>query len=138
MRFVDASVFVHAFLKPKRKLKPHEIEIKESAKEIVRRINDGEEVGITVVQIVEIANLLESYLPLSEALKVEEFLLLAKNVNVFDVTKRDCLKALKISRDRSIGLSDAIAYVVMMKIGVNEIYSFDSDFDKLNVKRITE
>ncbi len=138
MRFVDASVFVHAFLKPKRKLKPHEIEIKESAKEIVRRINDGEEVGITVVQIVEIANLLESYLPLSEALKVEEFLLLAKNVNVFDVTKRDCLKALKISRERSVGLSDAIAYVVMMKIGVNEIYSFDSDFDKLNVKRITE
>jgi len=138
LRFVDASVFVHAFLKPKRKLKPHEIEIKESAKEIVRRINDGEEVGITVVQIVEIANLLESYLPLSEALKVEEFLLLAKNVNVFDVTKRDCLKALKISRERSVGLSDAIAYVVMMKIGVNEIYSFDSDFDKLNVKRITE
>ena len=138
MRFVDASVFVHAFLKPKRKLKPHEIKIKESAKEIVRRINDGEEVGITVVQIVEIANLLESYLPLSEALKVEEFLLLAKNVNVFDVTKRDCLKALKISRERSAGLSDAIAYVVMMKIGVNEIYSFDSDFDKLNVKRITE
>jgi len=138
LRFVDASVFVHAFLKPKRKLKPHEIEIKESAKEIVRRINDGEEVGITVVQIVEIANLLESYLPLSEALKVEEFLLLAKNVNVFDVTKRDCLKALKISRERSAGLSDAIAYVVMMKIGVNEMYSFDSDFDKLNVKRITE
>lgn len=138
MRFVDASVFVHAFLKPKRKLKTHEIKIKESAKEIVRRINDGEEVGITVVQIVEIANLLESYLPLSEALKVEEFLLLAKNVNVFDVTKRDCLKALKISRERSAGLSDAIAYVVMMKIGVNEIYSFDSNFDKLNVKRITE
>lgn len=138
MRFVDASVFVHAFLKPKRKLKPLEIEIKESAKEIVRRINDGEEVGITVVQIAEIANLLESYLPLSEALKVEEFLLLAKNVNVFDITKRDCLKALKISRERSAGLSNAIAYVVMMKIGVNEIYSFDSDFDKLNVKRITE
>ena len=138
MRFVDASVFVHAFLKPKRELKPHEIKIKESAKEIVRRINDGEEVGITVVQIAEIANLLESYLPLSGALKVEEYLLLAKNVNVFDVTKRDCLKALKISRERSVGLSDAIAYVVMTKIGVKEMYSFDSDFDRLNVKRITE
>ena len=37
MRFVDASVFVHAFLKPKRELKPHEIKIKESAKKIVRR-----------------------------------------------------------------------------------------------------
>ncbi len=70
MRFVDASVFVHAFIKPKRKLKPHEVRIKESAKAIVKRINDGEEVGITVVQLAEIANLLESYLTLKDALKV--------------------------------------------------------------------
>ncbi len=133
MRFVDASIFVHAFLKPKRELKPHEVKIEESAKEIVRRINDGEEVGITVVQVAEIANLLENYLPLSEALKVEEFLLLAKNVNVSDVTKRDCLEALKICRERNVGLSDAIAYVVMMKSGADEIYSFDGEF---NVKRV--
>ena len=77
-------------------MKDHEVKIKESAKKIVKRINNGEEVGITVVQIAEIANSLENYLPLKEALKVEEFLLLAKNVKVFDVTKRDCLKALKV------------------------------------------
>ncbi|HDN83557.1 MAG TPA: PIN domain-containing protein [Candidatus Altiarchaeales archaeon] len=138
MRFVDASVFVHAFLKPKRELKPHEMKIKESAKKIVKRINDGEEVGVTVVQVSEIANLLESYLPLNEALRVEKFLLLAGNVKVFDVTKRDCLKALKIVKEKNVGLCDAIAYVIMMKNGVNEIYSFDSDFDKLNVRRVTE
>ena len=138
MRFVDASVFVHAFLKPKRELKTHEMKIKESAKKIVKRINDGEEVGVTVVQVSEIANLLESYLPLNEALKVEKFLLLAGNVRVFDVTKRDCLKALKIVKEKNVGLCDAIAYVIMMKNGVNEIYSFDSDFDKLNVRRVTE
>ncbi len=138
MRFVDASVFVHAFLKPKRKLKDHEVKIKESAKSIVKRINNGEEVGITVVQIAEIANLLENYLPLDEALKVEEFLLLAKNVKVFDVTKRDCLRALKVAREKKVGLSDAIAYVTMIDNNVKEIYSFDRDFDRLNVKRITD
>ena len=136
MRFVDASVFVHAFLKPKRELKPHEIEIKESSKRIVKRINEGEEIGITVVQIAEIANILESYLPLSEALKIEEFLLLARNVDVFDVTKRNCLEALKISKEREVGLSDAVAYVIMKNNDVDEIYSFDSDFDRLNVKRV--
>jgi len=119
-------------------LKPHEMKIKESAKKIVKRINDGEEVGVTVVQVSEIANLLESYLPLNEALRVEKFLLLAGNVKVFDVTKRDCLKALKIVKEKNVGLCDAIAYVIMMKNGVNEIYSFDSDFDKLNVRRVTE
>lgn len=136
MRFVDASVFVHAFLKPKRKLKPHEIKIKESAKKIVKRIDDGEEVGITVIQIAEIANLLESYLPMNEALKVEESLLLTGNV--FDVTKKDCLKALKIAKERKVGLCDSIAYVIMKKNGVEEIYSFDSDFDKLDVRRVTD
>lgn len=120
MRFVDASVFVHAFLKPKRELKPHEMKIKESANKIVKRINDGEEVGVTVVQVSEIANLLESYLPLNEALRVEKFLLLAGNVKVFDVTKRDCLKV-KIVKEKNVGLCDAIAYVIMMKNGVNEI-----------------
>jgi len=138
LRFVDASVFVHAFLKPKRKLKDHEVKIKESAKSIVKRINNGEEIGITVVQIAEIANLLENYLPLNEALKVEEFLLLARNVKVFDVTKRDCLRALKVAREKKVGLSDAIAYVIMIDNNVKEIYSFDRDFDRLNVKRITD
>jgi AbrB family looped-hinge helix DNA binding protein len=38
LRFVDVSVFVHAFVKPKRELKQHEIEIKESAKDIVESI----------------------------------------------------------------------------------------------------
>jgi hypothetical protein len=137
LRFVDASVFVHAFIKPKRELKPHETKIKESAKKIVKRISDGEKVGITIVQVAEIANLLESYLPLSEAMKVEEFLLLAGNVKVFDVTKKDCLKALKVAKEREVGLSDAIAYVIMTNNSVGEIYSFDGDFDRLGVERVT-
>jgi hypothetical protein len=130
---------VHAFIKPKRELKPHEIEIKDSAKRIVERINDGEEIGITVVQLAEIANILESYLPLKDALKVEEFLLLAGNVTVYDVSKKDCVNALRIAKDKNVGLSDAIAYVLMMNSGINEVYSFDTDFDRLSgIKRITE
>ena len=31
MWFVDATVFVHAYIKPRRPLKPHEKRIKESA-----------------------------------------------------------------------------------------------------------
>ena len=45
---------------------------------------------------------------------------------------------MKIVKEKNVGLCDAIAYVIMMKNGVNEIYSFDSDFDKLNVRRVTE
>ena len=60
MRFVDASVFVHAFIKPKRELKPHEVKIREAAKVIVKKINEGEKVGLTVIQLAEIANIRET------------------------------------------------------------------------------
>lgn len=39
MRLVDASVFVYAFVKPRRKLKPHGEEMKKNAKKIVSRIS---------------------------------------------------------------------------------------------------
>ncbi|MBC7091752.1 MAG: type II toxin-antitoxin system VapC family toxin [Nitrososphaeria archaeon] len=136
MKFVDASVFVHAFIKPKRELKPFELEIKNNAKGIVRRIRDGEEVCMTVIQLAEIANLLENNLTLEEAFEVEEFLLFSENIKLYGVSKADCLKAVSVAKQNSIGLSDAIAYVLMLKNGVNEIYSFDRDFDKLGVKRV--
>ncbi|MEM2194236.1 MAG: type II toxin-antitoxin system VapC family toxin [Candidatus Methanomethylicia archaeon] len=137
MRFVDASVFVHAFIKPKRELKTHEIEIKKNAKNIVKRINEGEKVGITVVQLAEISNILESHLQLKDALRVMKFLVTARNVKVFDVTRKDCIEAIKTAEENSIGFSDAIVYVIMKNTGIEEIYSFDSDFDRLT-RRITE
>jgi len=139
LRFVDASIFVHAFIKPKRKLKPHEIKIKESAKAIVKKINEGEKVGLTVIQLAEIANILENYMPLEDALQVEEFLLYAPNVKIYGVTKKNCIKALKVAKNKIVGLNDAIAYIVMLENKVKEIYSFDKDFDKLEgIKRITQ
>ena len=52
IRFVDASVFVHAYLKPRRELRPHEILIKKRARTIVSRINQGEPVLVSTVQAV--------------------------------------------------------------------------------------
>ncbi|MGC8932205.1 MAG: twitching motility protein PilT [Thermoproteota archaeon] len=138
MRFVDASVFVHAFMKPKRELKPHEVQIKNAAKGIVRRIDEGEEVAITVVQLAEIANILEDYMPLEEALEIEEFLLRAPNVKVVSISSRTCTEALELAKRKGVGLSDAIAYIAMLRNGIYEIYSFDKDFDKLEgVKRVS-
>jgi hypothetical protein len=138
MRFVDASVFVHAFIKPKRKLKEHEIKIKESAKIIVGRINDGEKVAITTAQITEISNLLESYMPLEHAQEILDFLLNSSNVRVFSATKKNYVEALRIAKEKKAGLNDCIAFVIMKENGFDEIYSFDSDFDKLDLKRIVE
>jgi predicted nucleic acid-binding protein len=73
--FVDANVFIYAFLKTKRQLQPNELKIKEAAKRIVARISRGEEVATSVVHFSEVCNILEDFLPFEEASLFEKTLL---------------------------------------------------------------
>ena len=137
MKFVDASVFIHAFIKPKRELKPHEVKIKQAAQKIVKRINEEEKIAISVANMTEIANLLEPYMSLDGALSIEEFLI--RSAKLVTVNKQQYLEALKIAKEKRVGLNDALTYVVMLKNKIYEIYSFDKDFDKLEgIKRLYE
>ena len=139
MRFIDATVFVHAYIKPRRLLKPHEKRIKENAKSIVKRVNEGERVLTTTVHLGEIANILEDFFSIGEALKLESSVLAMDNVEVMDVSRELYMSAVPVALENRLGLNDSLASVAMEKKGVFEIYSFDKDFDKLeNLKRITE
>ncbi len=129
--FVDANVFVYAFLKPKRKLQPHEEKIKSAAKKIITRINEGEETATSVVHFSEICNILE------EAHMIEKGLLFLDNISIKQVTEEDYLKALAIAEDQRIGANDALAYVLMKETGLSRVYSFDKDFDQFKeIQRI--
>lgn len=93
---------------------------------------------MTVTQLVEIANILESYMPLDAAREIEQFLITAPNVRIVAVSKKDCAEAMRIAREKEVGLSDCITFVAMRREGVEEIYSFNRDFDRLGVKRVEE
>jgi uncharacterized protein len=137
MRFVDASVFAHAYLRPKRALTAEEIQIKEDARKIVGRLNQGESVCTSVVQLAEIANLLEDYLPREKALEIERAICFKDTIEIDLVNRMDCSQALSEAEERNIGLTDAIAFVLMERKGLTEIYSFDHDFDRVTgIKRI--
>jgi predicted nucleic acid-binding protein len=137
--FIDANVFVYAFLKPKRKLQPHEESIKDVAKKIITRISEGEETVTSVVHFSEICNVLEDYLPNEEAHSLEKSLIFLDNLIIKQVTEEDYLKALAVAEDQQIGANDALAYVLMKETGLNRIYSFDRDFDGFkDINRITE
>ena len=138
MRFIDSNVFIHAYIKPKRKLQEHEKKIKEEAKTIVARVNEGEEVATTVVHLGETANLLEDFMPLETALKVIRSLLLKDNIQIAEISSQDYLSALPMAEESAVSLNDALAYTFMTRKGIVEIYSFDKDFDKLEkVIRVT-
>ncbi len=138
MRFIDSSVFLYAFLKPRKTLTGKAREYKESAKRILLRVEEGEPVATTIVHVSEVANILEARLSLIDALSYVETILAKKNITVYGVDLDAYLEALRLARKHLIGVNDALAIVYMKMHGINEIYSFDTDFDKVKgIKRIT-
>lgn len=129
-RFVDASVFVHAYLRPRRPLKPHERAIKNKAQAIVTRINEGEKVVISIVHLIEVANVLEDWMPLADARAVQLGLCSRDNIEIVEPTRRDLIDALSLGSEVELGTSDALAAVLMRQRHLTEIYSFDRDLDR--------
>jgi len=137
MRFIDASVFLYAYLKPKGKLPEKIINFKKRAGDIIKKINKGEAVLTTIVHLSEVANIIESKVNNTEASRVILTLLSKPNINIVEVRKSDYINAAKFAERHSIGVNDSLAYFIMKQKGISEIYSFDKDFDKLrDIRRV--
>ncbi len=135
--YVDANVFVYAFLRTKRQLQPSELEIKQAAKNIVARISKGEKVVTSVVHFSEVCNVLEDHLPYEEAILLEKGLLYRENISICEVAQDDYVKAVSIAEDHNVGVNDALAYVIMKEQAIQAIYSFDKDLDAFaDIKRL--
>jgi len=132
MRFVDSNVFIYAFLRPRRRLERHEAEIKEAAKRIVLRLEDGEEASTTVVHLSEVANLLEARMSLGESRELLSSMVTLKGLKVVDVGGGDYSAAIQASGALGVGVNDCLAYLVMRERGIGEIYSFDKHFDEMD------
>ena len=134
MRFIDANVFLYALLKPKPNLPKEVIEKKKQAREILRRIENGEEVATTIVHLSEVANIIEAKVNLSTAIDFIEELLTAENVRILSVTPEDYIKATVVASEKRVSINDALAYLKMIELGISEIYTFDGHFLNLNVR----
>lgn len=86
MRFIGASVFVRAFIKPMRELKSHEERIKRRTKQIVKGIDTDEEIAIGTVHLAGVANILEDFMPLKSALEIVGSIISKPNITIIDVT----------------------------------------------------
>jgi uncharacterized protein len=138
MRFVDSNIFVHTLLKPRRELKTHEAEIKEGAKKVLLRIEEGEEAMTTVVHVSEVANILESRMTRDGSWRILSALASMRGLSISGVSGDDYRSAIQASKVLGVGVNDALAYAVMKKAGVEEIYSFDKHFDLLpEIRRVT-
>ncbi|NJF24566.1 type II toxin-antitoxin system VapC family toxin [Thermococcus sp. Bubb.Bath] len=138
MRFIDANVFIYAFLRPRKEPSENVRAIKESAKGILGRISEGEKVVTTVVHLSEVANVIESMAGKKKAVEILMGILTAENIKVLNVSTSDYLKATLVAEEKSLGINDALAYVKMKEAGIYEVYTFDGDFEKLEVRVVRD
>lgn len=131
MKFLDSNVFLHAFLIPRRPLTREEQRIKEKAKAIVKRVEEGEEVATTTVHVSEVVNIIETGLSLQKSLGFLAWIIASGNVKVYPVAVEDYESAMPLAKENNISANDALAYLSMKSRQIMEIYSFDRHFDKL-------
>ncbi len=133
MRFVDSNVLIYALFKPKKEPDGKIAEMKRKSVEILKRIQEGEEVSTTVVHLSEVANVIASRRNERMAAEfVREFLTL-RNVEVFEINGEDFLKASLLAIEKGVDVNDAFAYIKMREHKIEEIYTFDRHFEKMDV-----
>ena len=138
MRFVDANIFGHAFMKSRRQMTPDETKAKESAKQIIIGLEGGERMATTTVHVSEVLNILEDNLGIRQVTAFLAWVIATPNLTVYPVRIEDYESAMTARRDRLIGLNDSLAIYIMKRKDITEIYSMDRHFDGLeDVKRLT-
>jgi len=132
MRFLDANIFIYAYYKPKKQLTQREKQMKERAKQIISNVSQGkEEVTMTVVHLSEIVNILKHGMPLNQLTKIIRGIFMLDNVKIHGVTREVYFAAAELGEDLRLEANDALAVDVMRINNINEIYSFDEDFDQI-------
>ncbi len=139
VKFLDSSVLLHAYLRPRRKLSPEEDRVKNVALEMLRRVEEGEDVATSVVHLSEAVNIVEARLGLKEALKLLENSIATENLVVLTTTRGNYEEALAIATRYKISPNDALAALLSRNANITEVYSFDKHFDNIPfIRRIAE
>jgi len=133
MKFLDANIFIYAYYKPKKTLTEKEAAMKEQAQKIISNISEGKDQIVTsVVHISEIVNIIKNGMPTDMLTQIILGLFMLENVNILDVTKEAYFSAVEMGNDYKLEPNDALAVDLMRQNGINEIYSFDDHFDKVD------
>ena len=136
-KFLDSSIFLHAYLKPKRKLKGTEKEVKEKAAAILEKIEKGEQVVTSTIHLSEAVNIVEARLGLEKVAEFLENVLTTENITIEEVRRKDYEAALALVSRFKISPNDAVACLISQKMNIGETYSSDKHFDNVPfVKRI--
>lgn len=132
MRFIDSNVFIYHLA--------DDPEYGERASEILQKVESGSESAVTSTLV--IAQVC-SYLRWKKYQRViPGFIAMLRSMptlSKIETTFQDIIYATKLTRKAGGSLKkwdDLVIVAQMKRLGINEIYSNDKDFDELGVKRL--
>jgi len=131
MRFLDTNLLLRYFTRDDE-------EKAKAVLELLKRVERNEEkVLISPLVIFETVFTLQSYYKLSRE-EIKDLLMPILNLRGLKLDFRNIFeKALEAYSKMNISFVDIFNYYFMLEYKVNEIYSFDEDFDKMEgIKRI--
>lgn len=130
-RFIDTNIFL-------RFLTEDQPAQADRCAALVQRLRDGEEVAsMSPLAVAEIIWTLERFYKLSKAQVAAKVSPLLKLKGLRVANKEVFLKALVLFAEKNISFTDAYMAVQMERAGIEELYSYDQDFDRVEqVKRI--
>ncbi|WP_448589401.1 PIN domain-containing protein [Thermodesulfobium sp.] len=130
-KFLDTNILIRYFTKDDEK-KAYDV------LELLKRIEKNEEKVITTPLVIfEVIFTLQNYYKLPRE-EIKELLLPILNLRGLRLTFKPIFeKALEMYPQVNISFADIFNYCFMLEEGINEIYSYDGDFDNLvGVKRV--
>jgi len=128
-RFVDTNVFVYVLTRDPRFF--------EVSKRILERIEDGEEAVTSTVVVDEVCVFLEMHGRSREIPGVLSSIRSYVSMKVVSFGVEDMAKASRLVEEYGMDWHDCLNVALMRKCGVEEVYSNDRHFDKVEgIKRI--
>ncbi|MBN2153259.1 MAG: type II toxin-antitoxin system VapC family toxin [Candidatus Lokiarchaeota archaeon] len=130
MRYIDASVFVHAYWKPRdASTMPAKTKwIKEAAKRVIVELNDEEEERtycMSIFQLAEVCNILKIGMSWAALQEFSWGLLSNPAILVVEVPISLYMNAVDKIASKQMDPNDIVALAIMENLGIDEIYTFD-------------
>jgi len=128
--FIDANIFLRFLVFDQKN--PH---LSQKAKYIIKQIQDGKiKVQIHILTVAEIIFVLEHFYEVGKAEIREKLEPLLALEHVINPEKAVIFETLRLYSDLNVDFADCYTYAVMNKVGVKEIYTFDTT----HFKRFTD
>ncbi len=125
----DTNVFVYFITDEKALKNKDQIRLVKRAKRKFKDVVRENNIILNSVTLVELANILNYKLGLTESRKLLEKIIFNEKIRVETLRVDEPIEALTISGEKNLKYTDCLIYLIAKRLGA-KIFSYDIDFEK--------